>query len=291
MRVLIIDSFALLFRGYYAMALAGNHRVTSYGLPTNGLYQFTKYMLHAIETYQPTHVVCAFDMGASTFRNELYASYKANRQAPPDALIPQFDKCWELVESFNIPCVGVQGFEADDVIGTLAKEFAHNNAEVTILTGDGDTLQLIDERVRVSLMKRGFGNYELVHKDNIQELRGIVSPKQIIDLKALMGDASDNIPGCPNVGEKTALKLIQQFETLENLFERIDEVNGKLKDRLLENKEIIYLSKTLATIKTDVAHACSFESCSFEIDAEKVTTKFTELEFNSLLKSIPQVNV
>lgn len=287
MRILIIDSFALLFRGYFAMALSGNDRVTSYGLPTNGLYQFTKYMLHAIETYQPTHVVCAFDMGATTFRNELYTSYKGNRQAPPEALIPQFDKLWELVDAFDIPCIGVPGFEADDLIGTLSKQFGSHSSEITILTGDGDSLQLIDDNTRVSLMKRGFGNYELVHKDNLTELRGLNRPEQIIDLKALMGDASDNIPGCPGVGEKTALKLLQQYDSLDNVFASIDEINGKLQQRLVENKELIYLSRDLATIRTDVAHDCTLEACHFRINAEKVKEKFTELEFTSLLKSIP----
>lgn len=284
--VLIVDSFALLFRGYFAMAMSGNERRTSYGLPTNGLYQFTKYLMHAIDTYKPTHVACAFDMGAKTFRNEMFENYKANRNEPPEALVPQFDKLWELVESFSIPCVGVTGYEADDLIGTMAKQFGSEQVKVTILTGDGDTLQLIDAYTQVSLMKRGFGNYELVHKHNLEELRGIVRADQIIDLKALMGDASDNIPGCPNVGEKTALKLIQQFDSLDKLFEQIDEVNGKLKQRLLDNKELIYLSRDLATIKTDVEHACTLEDCAYAIDAEKVKAKFQELEFMSLLSAI-----
>jgi 5'-3' exonuclease len=286
MHVLLVDSFALLFRGYFAMALSGNDRKTSYGLPTNGLYQFTKYLMHAIDTYQPTHVVCAFDMGSKTFRNELFTNYKGNRNEPPEALVPQFDKLWDLVASFDIPCIGVEGFEADDVIGTLAKQFGSERVKVTILTGDGDTLQLVDDYVQVSLMKRGFGNYEVVHTGNLQELRGIVRPDQIIDLKALMGDASDNIPGCPNVGEKTALKLLTEFDSLDNLFDSIEQVNGKLKQRLLENKELIYLSRDLATIRTDVAHSCTFEDCHYAVDAEKVKAKFEELEFMSLLRAI-----
>jgi 5'-3' exonuclease len=136
-------------------------------------------------------------------------------------------------------------------------------------------------------MKRGFGNYELVHKDNLAELRGLSRPDQIIDLKALMGDASDNIPGCPGVGEKTALKLLQQYDSLDNVFASIDEINGKLQQRLVDNKELIYLSRDLATIRTDVEHDCTLEACHFRIDSEKVKIKFTELEFTSLLKSIP----
>lgn len=285
-KILIVDSFALLFRGYFAMALSGNDRRTSYGLPTSGLYQFTKYLMHAIDTYQPTHVACAFDMGSKTFRNDLYTAYKGNRNEPPDALIPQFDKLWELVASMDIPCVGVPGYEADDLIGTMAKQFGAPDTKVVILTGDGDSLQLVNEHTQVSLMKRGFGNYELVHTNNLEEIKGLPRAEQIIDLKALMGDASDNIPGCPGVGEKTALKLLQQFDTLDNLYAQIDTVSGKLQQRLIDNRDLVYLSRDLATIRVDVEHDTSFDACHYALDAEKVRAKFLELEFNSLLTSL-----
>jgi 5'-3' exonuclease len=225
-------------------------------------------------------------MGSKTFRNDLYTAYKGNRNEPPDALIPQFDKLWELVAAMDIPCVGVPGYEADDLIGTMAKQFGAPDTKVVILTGDGDSLQLVDEHTQVSLMKRGFGNYELVHTSNLEEIKGLPRADQIIDLKALMGDASDNIPGCPGVGEKTALKLLQQFDTLDNVYAQIDTVAGKLQQRLIENRDLVYLSRDLATIRTDVAHDTSFDACHYQLDAEKVRAKFLELEFNSLLASL-----
>ncbi|WP_128894873.1 5'-3' exonuclease [Longirhabdus pacifica] len=283
--VLIIDSFALLFRGFYATASVGNYMKTSYGLYTNGVYQFTRYMLHAIDYFRPSHVVCAFDMGSKTFRNELYDAYKANRGEPPLELIPQFDKCWELVEAFNIPAVGVKGYEADDVIGTLSRKFSDEGQRVHILTGDGDTLQLINANTSVALMKKGFGNYELVDLHNLEALREITSPDHVIEMKAFMGDASDNIPGCPNVGPKTALKLIQQYETVDNVYAHIDEIKGKLKERLLEHKDQIYLSKQLATIATDLELDCSLDDCLYEVEKGKVMAKLEEFEFRSILRT------
>ncbi len=282
--ILIVDSFALLFRGFFAMAMSGNYMRTSTGLCTNGLYQFTKYMLHAIETFQPTHVACAFDMGSKTFRNERYPNYKANRAAPPEELVPQFDQLWELVEAFNIPCVGKVGYEADDVIGSLANRYAADGVQVTILTGDGDSLQLIQDRVQVAMMKKGFGNYEVIGLHNLQEIKGIQHPAQIIEMKALMGDASDNIPGCPNVGPKTALKLIAEFGTVEGVFANIEQVKGKLKERLIENRELIELSYELATIQLDVEVDCALSSCEYKIDVPKLLAKLEELEFKAFIR-------
>ncbi|GIQ70975.1 5'-3' exonuclease [Xylanibacillus composti] len=282
--LLIVDSFALLFRGFFAMAMSGNYMRNSSGLYTNGLYQFTKYMLHAIDTFKATHVACAFDMGAKTFRNERYPDYKANRAAPPEELVPQFDQLWELVEAFSIPCVGKAGYEADDVIGSLAKRYAAEGIQVTILTGDGDSLQLIQEDVQVAMMKKGFGNYEVIGLHNLQELKGIAHPSQVIEMKALMGDASDNIPGCPNVGPKTAQKLIAEFGSVEGVFANIGQIKGKLKDRLIENRELIHLSHELATIQVDVEIDCSLSACEYKIDVPKLLAKLEELEFKSFIR-------
>ncbi|CAM3543001.1 5'-3' exonuclease [Marinicrinis lubricantis] len=284
--LLIIDSFALLFRGFFSMAMTGNYMRTSYGLCTNGIYQFTKYMLHAVETFQPTHVVCAFDMGSQTFRNEMYDLYKANRDAPPEELVPQFDKLRDLVEAFDIPCVGVKGYEADDVIGTLAARFSKQGVPVNILTGDGDTLQLIDEHVQVTLMKKGFGNYETIHLGNLEEIRGLKHPFQVVEMKALMGDTADNIPGCPNVGPKTALKLIDAYETVDGVYAHLDEIKGKLKERLTQHKEQIYLSRQLATIVRDVPVDCELEECRYEINKPKLLRTLEEFEFKSLIRTI-----
>ena len=152
--LMIIDSFALLFRGFFATAATGNYMRNRSGMCTNGLYQFVRYMQDAIRTFRPTHVVCAFDMGSRTFRNELYPDYKAHRDEPPEELVPQFAQLWQLVEAFDIPRLGMEGYEADDVIGSYARQCSDQGVEVNILTGDGDTLQLVGERTQVSLMKR-----------------------------------------------------------------------------------------------------------------------------------------
>lgn len=282
--LLIVDSMALLFRGFFATAIFGQFMENSKGLYTNGLYQFTRYLMHAVGQFSPTHVVCTFDMGSHTFRNDMYPEYKANRDAPPEQLLPQFDELWELVEAFDIPCIGKEGYEADDLIGSMAKVFSENNIDVMILTGDGDTLQLINERTTVALMKKGFGNYEQIHLGNLRELRGIDHPDQVIEIKALMGDAADNIPGCPGVGEKTASKLIDAYGTVENMYANIDDIKGKLQERLIENKDLVMLSRQLATIQTDVAFDCELEDCLYQIDRNKVLAKFEQLEFEKLIR-------
>jgi 5'-3' exonuclease len=284
--ILLVDSFSLLFRGFYATAATGNLMRTSKGVYTNGLYQFTRYLLDAIERFRPTHVACAFDMGKSTFRNELYPEYKANRLEPPAELVPQFDLLWELVDAFDIPCVGKEGYEADDVIGTLASHYSAAGVRVSILTGDGDSLQLIDDNTRVLMMQKGFGNYLSVHLDNLPDIKGVRHPYQIIELKGLMGDASDNIPGCPNVGPKTALKLIGEFETIDGIFARIDEVKGKLKDNLIAHRDQIYLSRDLATIRRDVPLECTLDTCLYRWNPDKLLAKLEELEFRSIIRML-----
>lgn len=286
--VLIIDSFALLFRGFYSMAMVGNYMRTSEGLCTNGLYQFSRYLLDAVKVFRPSHVVCAFDMGAHTFRNELYPEYKANREQPPEELVPQFDKLWELVDAFDIPAVGQPGYEADDIIGSLARKFSDQQAEVNILTGDGDALQLLNERTKVTFMKKGFGNYQTVTLSDLPELKEIERPEQIIDLKALMGDASDNIPGCPGVGPKTAVKLLREFDHIDRLFENIDQVKGKLQQRLLEHKEMIYMSKKLAAIRTDLDLGVSLEQCELGWDREKLLNKLEQFEWKTLIRQLSE---
>lgn len=281
-RIMIIDSMALLFRGFYATAASGRIMQTSTGVYTNAIYQFIKYMLDAVRTFRPTYVTCAFDMGKHTFRNDLYPEYKANRHDPPVELVPQFDLIREVIGSFDIPQIGVAGYEADDIMGTLASQYSKKGMHVLLLTGDGDTLQLINQATSVVMMKKGFANYEVVHSGNLYEIKGVHQPEQIIDLKALMGDPSDNIPGCPGVGLKTAQRLLSEFESLDRIFAEIGQISGKLKEKLQENKELIYLSKDLATIRTDVQIDCTLDHCRLVYDSQKVREKFDELEFHSL---------
>lgn len=283
-RVLLVDGMALLFRGFFATAFRGNFMKTSTGIPTNGIYQFLRYFLDAEKAYNPTHIICCWDMGSKTFRNELYPMYKANRDAPPEELIPQFDLIKEVVESFNIPNVGLANFEADDCMGTLAKIYSETD-EVIILTGDQDMLQLVDHNINVAIMRKGLGNYELFTEDNFYEKKGIY-PRQIVDMKGLMGDSADNYPGVKGIGEKTAIKLIQEYDTIENLLENVDKLSNSLRTKILDNVEILQLSRELARIKCDVPVECEINTALRRFEVEKITEKLTTLEFKNIDKML-----
>ncbi|WP_134700250.1 5'-3' exonuclease H3TH domain-containing protein [Ammoniphilus sp. YIM 78166] len=285
-RLLIVDSMALLFRGFYATYGFGPVMQTKEGLYTNAIYQYTKYLMDAVKKFEPTHLICTTDMGKSTFRNEMYPAYKANRGEPPLELMPQFDLVSEVAESFDIPFIGVPGYEADDVMGTFARKYGSEETHVYILTGDGDTLQLLSEHVTVIMMKKGFGNYEMIRLADLKTKKGLEHPSQIVELKGLMGDPSDNIPGCPNVGPKTAEKLLLAHSTIDGIFASIHEVSGKLQQRLLENKELIYLSRNLAAINTEVPLECVWDDCECQFNHEKIKAMFQRFEFTTLLKSL-----
>ncbi|WP_078546230.1 5'-3' exonuclease [Litchfieldia alkalitelluris] len=278
--VMLIDGMALLFRSFYATAMSGYFMINSKGIPTNAIHGFIKHMMTAIQTYNPSHVVCCWDMGSSTFRNELFDEYKANRGEAPIELIPQFDLVKEVVESFDIPNVGLVGYEADDCIGTLARLYSHQ-ANVMILTGDQDILQLIDENISVLLLKKGFGNYQEYTNEIFMTEKGI-TPKQMIDIKALMGDSSDNYPGVRGIGEKTAMKLIQQYQSIEGILENLHSLPKGQQTKIREDLEMLHLSRKLAEIKCDVPVSCALEDALIKINSEKVRSKITELEFKGL---------
>ena len=216
-KYLLVDGMAILFRAYFATSFTGKIRRTSQGVPVNGVHGFVRYFLDAIQTYKPTHVICCWDMGSKTFRSEQYTEYKGNRPPAPEDLIPQFDLVKEVVSSFDVPNIGIEGYEADDCIGTLAKTLGQDH-EVIIVTGDHDMLQLIDESVYVAIMKKGIGNYQLYTIASLLEEKQL-TPAQIIDVKGLMGDTADNYPGVKGIGEKTAHKLIQEFGSIDQLLE------------------------------------------------------------------------
>ena len=280
--VMLVDGMALLFRGFFATSFRGNYMKTSKGIPTNGIYGFFKYLLDALDTFQPSHVICCWDMGSRTFRTELYEPYKGNRDEPPEELIPQFDLVKEAVEAFDIPNIGLVGFEADDCIGTLARHFSELT-EVMILTGDQDILQLVDDNVSVAIMKKGQGNYAVYHTDNFYEERGL-HPHQIIDLKGLMGDTSDNYPGVKGIGEKTAIKLLQEFQSIDGILENLEKLSKSVRTKIESDLDMLHLSRQLAEIHCAVPVACSLEEALYQFDEGKVISKFEELEFKSLLK-------
>ncbi len=279
-KVLLIDGMALLFRAFYATAMSGYYMINSKGVPTNAIHGFVRHLFMAINHSQPSHIVCCWDMGSKTFRNELYPEYKANRGEPPLELIPQFDLVKEVVASLNIPNVGIVGYEADDCIGSLAHKF-RKQAEVLILTGDQDILQLADERVSILLLKKGYGNYQLWDETMLMEEMGI-TPKQFIDLKALMGDSSDNYPGVKGIGEKTALQLLKKYHSIEGIIDNLTSLTASQRTKITNDLEMLHLSRKLATIRCDIDLACSIEEAIYHIDNEKKLAMFEELELRRL---------
>lgn len=280
--ILLVDGMALLFRGFFATSIRGNFMRNENGVPTNGVYQFVRYLLDAVNTFQPTHVICCWDMGSKTFRTTMYEDYKGNRSAPPEELIPQFDLAKEVVSAFEMPNVGIENYEADDCIGTIAKQFS-NEHEVLILTGDQDILQLIESGISVAIMRKGQGNYEVFNEENFVEKKGL-SPRQIIDLKGLMGDSSDNYPGVKGIGEKTALKLLQEHESIEGLLENMEQLPKGVQSKIKANLDMLHLSRSLAEIRCDVPIDITLENATWNYNREKVSSKFEELQVKNLIK-------
>ncbi|GLB57916.1 5'-3' exonuclease [Cytobacillus sp. NCCP-133] len=278
--LLLVDGMALLFRAYFATAVSGQFMINSKGIPTNGVYGFVKHFLTAVSSFSPTHVAVCWDMGSKTFRTEMFDGYKANRPEAPIELVPQFDLVKEVVEAFDVPNIGLEGFEADDCIGTIAKK-ASKEADVFILTGDQDILQLLDDKISVILLQKGYGNYLVHTTETFYEEKGI-TPKQIIDLKAFMGDTSDNYPGVKGIGEKTALKLLQQYEHIEGVLENLEHLTKGQRTKIEQDLEMLHLSRQLAEIKCDVPVECPLDTAAFSMDREKVIGKFTEIEFHGL---------
>jgi 5'-3' exonuclease len=283
--LLLVDGMALLFRAYFASSFSGYIMKTSKGLPTNAVHGFVKYFWDAIETYKPTHVICCWDMGSKTFRTEQYTEYKANRDEAPVELIPQFDLVKEVVDSFSVPNIGVVGYEADDCIGTIAKQYASDDLEVKILTGDKDILQLVDENIKVIIMKKGIGNYAVYGPDTLLEEKNL-TPAQFIDLKGLMGDTSDNYPGVKGIGEKTALKLLAEHGSIEGILENLSSLPTGIKKKIEADLDMLHLSRDLATIRCDVPLECNIDEAEWSMIPEVVRFKFEELEFKNLMKLI-----
>ncbi|MFC4387568.1 5'-3' exonuclease H3TH domain-containing protein [Gracilibacillus marinus] len=279
-KLLIIDGMALLFRGFYATSFTGNFMLNSKGIPRNGLFGFMNYFTDAIHTFEPTHILCCWDMGSKTFRNELFTEYKSNRQAPPEQLIPQFDLCKDVVTAFQIPNIGIVGYEADDCIGSIAKRY-HNEFEITIVSGDKDLLQIVGTNIQVAIMKKGTGNYEVYTSENFFEKLQL-RPEQIIDMKALMGDTADNYPGVKGVGEKTALKLLQQFDSVANLLKERDSLTKTMHKKITEYEDDLHISKKLATILTNMEIELDLSMAEWKNDHTSILSFLKdELEFSN----------
>ncbi|WP_227938155.1 5'-3' exonuclease [Alkalihalobacillus deserti] len=279
-KVMLVDGMALLFRAFFATAMSGYYMVNSKGIPTNAIHGFVKHLFTAINTHKPTHVICCWDMGSTTYRTEMYPNYKANRGEPPVELIPQFDLVKEVVEELNIPNVGLVGFEADDCIGTLSSELSQHS-EVMILTGDQDILQLLSKNVTVILLKKGYGNYAVYNEEVFFTEKGI-NPMQMIDLKALMGDSSDNYPGVKGIGEKTALRLLQTHKNIEGILENLSSLTKSQRQKIETDLKMLHLCRELAAINCQVDVRCSLEEAILTIDRMKMVNKFQELELKNL---------
>lgn len=286
-RVILIDGNNLLFRSYYATAYANNFMNNSKGFPTNGLYGLVNMLNKIINEEKPEYVMCAFDKG-SNFRREMYDDYKAGRITTPDNLKKQFPVAKKLCDYMGIKYIECDNYEADDIIGTFAKMADEDkNFNATIVSSDKDLLQLISDEVEVKLLKQK--GYVMMNNKTFYEEYGI-EPKKMVDLKALMGDASDNIPGVKGIGEKTALALLQKYGSLDGIYENIESVSPGVKAKLIAGKDNAYFSYKLATIYKDIDFEYTFESIKYNgPNYSNLINLYKELEFNSLLKTIPSM--
>jgi len=287
----LIDGHALAYRTYFALTSGGTNNarwLTSKGEPTAGTYGFTSVLLRLLEQERPDYLAVVFDTG-KTFRDDLFPDYKATREKMPEDLRTQIERIRELVDTFNIPRAELDGYEADDVLGSLAKWAVKKGLAVKIITGDRDLLQLVDERVSVNLPGRSLSDAKDYFREDVKETLG-VWPEQVVDLKAIIGDRSDNIPGVYGVGQKTAEKLLEDYQTLDNIYEHIEQVTGRFKNKLIEGKEDAYLSQKLARIVTDLNVEIDLDQAKpDEFDPLKVRELFRSLEFGSLLNRLAVV--
>ena len=285
-KIILLDGNSLSYRAYYAMPALKNKK----GLYTNSVYGFTLMLERILEDTKPKYALVAFDKGKETFRHKSYEAYKGTRDKTPNELVEQFGYVRELLDSYGIKYEEHLDYEADDIIGSYAKIAEKAGLEVIIVSGDKDLTQLASDNITVYYTKRGVTEIDYYTPEFINEKYGL-TPQQIIDMKGLMGDKSDNIPGIAGIGEKTAIKLLTEYKTVENVLENIDNISGKkLKERLTEGKEDAILSKKLATIYTDVPVDNKIEDLTFKENREKKKELFEKLEFVSFLRKLSQEN-
>lgn len=278
-KLLLLDGNSMLFRAYYATLYT--HRMsTSNGIPTNAVFGFIMMLNKAIDIIKPDSILVAWDAGKPTFRHKQFAAYKGTRKPLDEDLIVQFPIVREFLDATGIKRFEIEGYEADDIIGSMAK--TNSKGMTTILTSDRDLLQLIDDTTHVLLMKKGLSDMDLMDVENFKEKYNLM-PKQIIDLKGIMGDSSDNIPGVAGIGEKGATKLLVQYGSLENVYENIDQIKGKQKEKLLNDKDNAFMSKELATIYTSMDFPFTIQDCKFDGYDEKVNDFYQKYEMRSLI--------
>ncbi|MFE8696977.1 DNA polymerase I [Cytobacillus sp. FJAT-53684] len=282
-KLVLIDGNSIAYRAFFALPLLNNDK----GIHTNAVYGFTMMLNRILEDEKPTHLLVAFDAGKTTFRHKTFSEYKGGRQKTPPELSEQFPFIRELLDAYGISRYELENYEADDIIGTLSLHAENDGYKVKVISGDKDLTQLSSEKTTVSITRKGITEIEEYTPSYIQEKYGI-TPDRIIDMKGLMGDASDNIPGVPGVGEKTALKLLKEFGTLETILSSVDKVGGnKLKEKLEEFKDQALMSKELATITREAPIEIGLSEVAYEgYEREKVASIYKELGFNSLLDKL-----
>ena len=287
-RLLIIDGNSIMNRAFYGI-MSSKMLTTPEGMYTNAIYGFLAILFKELEDLKPEYIAVAFDLKAPTHRHKMFEGYKATRHGMPEELAEQMPVIKEILRDMNITIIEKEGFEADDILGTMSKNAEDAGINTTILSGDRDTFQLASDRItiRIPRTKAGKTEEDDYDKEKIKETYG-VEPKQLIQVKGLMGDTSDNIPGVPGVGEKTALKLIQEYESINKLYEALESgnstVKGALKEKLTNNKELAYMSETLGRILLDAPLDITIDELKIQPwDNEKVTKKFKELRFNRFL--------
>ena len=289
-KLFLLDAYALIYRAYYAFIK--NPRINSKGFNTSAILGFINTLEDVLKKENPTHIGIAFDPKGPTFRHEAFEQYKAQREETPEVIRASVPVIKEFIKAYNIPIFEVQGYEADDVIGTLAKEAEKRGILTYMMTPDKDYGQLVSETTFIYRPKYGDKEFEVMGVERVKEKFGIQSTLQVIDLLGLMGDSSDNIPGCPGVGEKTAQKLIAQFGSIENLLENTSELKGALKTKVEENREKILFSKFLATIKTDVPIELDMEALKREAPNEEQLTALLDFyELRALKERVKKTNM
>ena len=284
-KLFLLDAYALIYRAYYAFIKSP--RINSKGLNTSAILGFVNTLEEVLRKENPTHIGVAFDPKGPTFRHEAFPAYKAQREETPEGIREAIPYIKQILEAYHIPILEVAGYEADDVIGTIAKKSGEMGLKTYMMTPDKDYGQLVKSNVFMYRPKYGDKEFEILGPDEIAKKYDISSPLKVIDLLGLMGDASDNIPGCPGVGEKTAVKLIHEFDSIENLLANTNQLKGALQKKVEENAEQIRFSKFLATIKTDVPIDFNPSELLREApDQKKLRALFDELEFRNLSERI-----
>ena len=289
-KFVIIDAMALAYKGYFAFI--SRPLTTSSGEPTSAVFGFINQLFKIIEETKPDYLAVGFDSKEKTFRHEMYQNYKSSREAMPEDMIPQIKRIREVIEAFNIPIYILPGYEADDLIGTALKEAEKVGFDCYAVTPDKDYIQLISENIKIVKPGKSTDEIVIVDEDKVREEMGF-EPIQMIDYLALVGDSSDDIPGVAGVGPKTAIPLIQQFKSVEGIYKNIDKIEkAGTVNKLTESKENAFLSKKLATIKTDTPFHLNFDEAKFHNpDLEKLLKLFGELEFKSFAVKLKKLFV